>query len=310
MDEQVSRMYGFVRGRQLEGTFPGDARTGTWLVTGMRVAHGWGCPSEIAWPYDGDPAHWPPVVPEGIDALAKARRIGAYQRIRSIDDARVCIASQHPVVMAIPITKQWFAAPGGLIEGPGVDRAFICNHAAVIVGYDDSSQQLTFRNSWGETWGDGGHGYLPYDYFNRHLLEAWAITGPYDERPEERSSPRDLELAWGVPDLLNGTLHGVDLYRASTDDFFGWALGVVREGFLDVEELFVKADQRCRGYGTQLVDAMSDRARQLSLPLRFWIPFADVTGPNLARFTRIARRKGLRISRSNVSWAAYSASAG
>ena len=49
LDEQLrltsfrpSLQYGFVRGRQLEGTFPGDRQTGVWPITGHRVSYGWG----------------------------------------------------------------------------------------------------------------------------------------------------------------------------------------------------------------------------------------------------------------------------
>jgi C1A family cysteine protease len=29
------------------------------------------------------------------------------------------------------------------------------------------------RNSWGEAWGDGGYGWLPYDYVRAGLAEDW-----------------------------------------------------------------------------------------------------------------------------------------
>ena len=33
--EPISRRYGFVRSRQLEGTFPGDPKTGVWPITSL-----------------------------------------------------------------------------------------------------------------------------------------------------------------------------------------------------------------------------------------------------------------------------------
>ncbi|HVN85018.1 MAG TPA: C1 family peptidase, partial [Candidatus Binatia bacterium] len=60
----------------------------------------------------------------------------------------------------------------------------IGGHAVLAVGYDDSipcAQQtspgaLIIRNSWGETWGDHGYAYLPYDYVRRELaLDFWTI---------------------------------------------------------------------------------------------------------------------------------------
>ena len=91
-----SIQYGFVRSRQLEGTFPGSIGTGHWLLTLYRVMRGWGRVREEQWPYDGDPNHWPPAEPEGLDLQAKAHRIHSYQRVSSLEEYRLLLASQIP----------------------------------------------------------------------------------------------------------------------------------------------------------------------------------------------------------------------
>ena len=63
-----SPQYAYVRGRQLEGTFPGNRWTGIWVVTVMRIGHGWGSLPEQVWAYDT--SIWPPVEPAGLDAIA------------------------------------------------------------------------------------------------------------------------------------------------------------------------------------------------------------------------------------------------
>ena len=58
-------------------------------------------------------------------------------------------------------------------------------HAVVAIGYDDevaienalcdvpTEGALLVRNSWGTDWGEGGYGWLPYDYVLGGLAVDW-----------------------------------------------------------------------------------------------------------------------------------------
>jgi hypothetical protein len=47
-------------------------------------------------------------------------------------------------------------------------RRMICpKHAVVITGYDDETETLEFKNSWGTDWKHEGYGYMSYKYFRR-----------------------------------------------------------------------------------------------------------------------------------------------
>src|SRR4051812_23952968 len=114
----MSRMYNFVRCRQLEGTYPGDPQTGCWIITSMRVLKGWGAPTENEWPYDGSTANWPPHEPKNIDALARPGRILAYQRVRSIEDCKRLLSKDRPIVASFVIDESWDYPTGGRISVP------------------------------------------------------------------------------------------------------------------------------------------------------------------------------------------------
>jgi hypothetical protein len=60
-------------------------------------------------------------------------------------------------------------------------------HAICVVGYDDDMKAnghtgyFEVRNSWGDTWGEGGYCWIPYDFFNQRLdtgmpcwFESWS----------------------------------------------------------------------------------------------------------------------------------------
>ncbi len=80
------------------------------------------------------------------------------------------------------------AGTTGKIPFPCTNDKILGGHAVVAVGYNDSmiiknstcgiSTQgaLLIRNSWGETWGDKGYGWLPYDYIrNEVALDFWSL---------------------------------------------------------------------------------------------------------------------------------------
>jgi C1A family cysteine protease len=51
-------------------------------------------------------------------------------------------------------------------------------HAVLMVGYDDATQRVIVRNSWGASWGQGGYFTMPYQYVvDRNLAsDLWTIT--------------------------------------------------------------------------------------------------------------------------------------
>lgn len=80
------------------------------------------------------------------------------------------------------------AGSTGKIPFPQPNEKIVGGHAIMAVGYDDkvtikntySDKEtvgaLLIRNSWGTGWGDGGYGWLPYDYVLKGLaLDWWTI---------------------------------------------------------------------------------------------------------------------------------------
>lgn len=76
----------------------------------------------------------------------------------------------------------------GKIPFPCNKDRILGGHAVVAVGYDDSmiiknpscdtttKGALLIRNSWGETWGDKGYGWLPYEYIRKEAaLDFWSL---------------------------------------------------------------------------------------------------------------------------------------
>jgi hypothetical protein len=137
--------YGFVRSRQLEGTFPGDGQTGVWPITSLRIGYGWGVVPEEMWPYGSD---WPPVEPPGLDLAAKKHRDGHYKRVRTIHE---CVESLSGggVMISLDITDKWANPVGGRIPGQSNSDIVLPTHHIILEAHDPSKREFRFLNSWG-----------------------------------------------------------------------------------------------------------------------------------------------------------------
>lgn len=307
--ERISSQYGFIRSRQLEGSYPGDAETGTWPITTMRVFCGWGAVTEADCPRTMSGKAWPPDEPAGLDTKAKALRCHHYQRIRSAHECCIMLGHLRRVNAAFEITEQWFNAENGVIRMPGPEEPMIGSHCMAIIGFNSLRFGFDFANSWGEHWGYRGLGSLPFEYFDKYLVSAWTERG-VGALADDHAGEGIQTICWGELDFLGNSQHGGDVihgrevYDATSDERIGWSFAVHREGFLDVEEFFVRPQYRGRGHGSQLVKMLLELAGELKRPLRLWVPFADWTASNLPVVERIVDKLGLHLFHADVRWAA------
>lgn len=178
--------------RNLLGT-TGDG--GAYLRTGMQALRAFGVPPETSWPYRPDfldvepaPFHY-----------AYAGNYKATHYFRLDDDgtddetvlarAKAALAASIPVMFGLALFSSYASAGPGEIPLPGPADTKIALHALVAVGYDDTKTisrfdpgsgrtqitggALRIRNSWGVEFGDGGYGWLPYDYVRAGLTSDW-----------------------------------------------------------------------------------------------------------------------------------------
>jgi len=305
----VSSQYTFVRSRQLEGTYPGDPETGVWPISVNRVGFGWGWVTDADWPRTMSRETWPPPEPPGLDAKAKSKRLYHYQRIRSAYECCITLGHLLPVNAAFEITAQWFNAENGVIQMPGPGEGIVGSHCVCLLGFDPLRSGFVFLNSWGDKWGAGGLGILPFEYFDKYLVSAWSLLGA-GSLPDFYACEGVQTICYGGLDFLGNSFHGGDIshireiYDGSNDERIGWAFAVHREGFLDVEELFVRPQYRGHGHGSQLLEMLLALAADLKRPLRLWVPFADWTPENIPLVERVVEKLGLSLFHANVRWAA------
>ena len=86
-----------------------------------------------------------------------------------------------PVVLGITVYESFESdqvANTGIVPMPGPNEQIVGGHCVLARDYDDATQFVRCRNSWGEAWGQQGDFMIPYGYiFNSNYAdEFYAIT--------------------------------------------------------------------------------------------------------------------------------------
>lgn len=179
---QVSRLFLYYEARRAIGLI--DEDSGCHIRDAMRVAFNIGVPRETGWAYKEDRfAHEPP---RHSYKSAPYHKITSYRSVAvNNDEIRLALSLGAPVVFGVSIFDSFYNDRNGIIQMPRYTDEYLGGHAMLIVGYDDSSRLYTVLNSWGNTWGDDGFCYIPYDYVGNRQLgsDYWLLT---DELYKER----------------------------------------------------------------------------------------------------------------------------
>jgi C1A family cysteine protease len=200
-----SRLFLYKVSRNLLG-WRGDS--GAYIRTTMNALRLFGVPPESYWPFiianlDVEP-------PGFCYALAQNYQALVYYRLDSpeltrqglVDSVKVHLARGLPTMLGFTAFRTILLPElRGGIPLPAIGEAFFETHAVSAVGYDDSIRiqnplpgghvtmgAFLTRNSWGPFWGEGGYGWLPYEYVLRGLAQdfwvliasEWVDTGAFD----------------------------------------------------------------------------------------------------------------------------------
>ena len=196
----LSRLFVYYNQRLWDDCVRDDA--GAAIAVGIRVLARVGVPTEKSWPYDRNLFAVQP--PEEVYREASQFRVNDWWSVGLDPNAvRGCLAAGFPVVFGTRCTESFMHAPSsGVLPMPGAGESANWRHgrhALLLVGYDDARQLFVVRNSWGETWGDRGYGYMPYAWvLNREWTHScWAIrlTERADLSPSAKIDPRALPAA-------------------------------------------------------------------------------------------------------------------
>lgn len=183
----ASRIFLYKVTRNLLG-WQGD--DGAYLRTTMKAMVLFGIPPEEYWPYD--PPNFNAEPPAFCYAFGQNYKTLKYYRLdppgqataKTLAAVKESIAGGLPAMFGFTVYSSIPPLGDGKGEIPFPKRGDRVEggHAVVAVGYDDRKKigaetgALMIRNSWGEEWGVGGYGWLPYAYVSQGLaVDFWSL---------------------------------------------------------------------------------------------------------------------------------------
>lgn len=173
-----SRLFIYYNERVIERSVPYDR--GAQIRDGIKSVATVGACDEALWPYDI--AEFAKKPPQAAFDAAEETKAASYCRVaRLLTQMKGCLASGYPFVFGFTVYDAFESdevAKTGVLNMPDLSQEKVVGgHAVLAVGYDDSSQRFTVRNSWGPDWGQAGYFTMPYTYLIDENLsdDFWTI---------------------------------------------------------------------------------------------------------------------------------------
>ena len=111
----------------------------------------------------------------------KGKRIKKWYILKNMKQMKQALASGYPIAAAVAWAFKNYDPETFIMNSP-TDREIKkaeSGHAIVIVGYNDATQLIEFRNSWSDQWGNDGYAYMTYETFLRVIWweDTYAVIG-------------------------------------------------------------------------------------------------------------------------------------
>ncbi|NQZ58472.1 MAG: DUF4384 domain-containing protein [Lentisphaeraceae bacterium] len=126
----------------------------------------------------------------------------------NITDIKAHLASGFPVIIGAYVDSGFMKLKGAASVYNKISDEKGVGHAMCLVGYDDSKNAFKLINSWSTAWGDGGFGWIDYQFFPKVVREAYISVDDFNGR--HSAQPQDK-----IPELIAGLHKNIGIKKSS-----------------------------------------------------------------------------------------------
>lgn len=170
---ELSKLFIYYNARVLEDAVSLDQ--GATLRNGFKGCKTYGICREDLWPYDLEKFDDRP--PEICYEDARHRLISEYRSLSGLSETLDALDAERLVVIGITLFDpfMYLDVEHSTVPMPSDNNITVGDHAMILVGYDQPNRLLLAKNSFGNTWGDRGYCWIPYDYAEKYIFEQWVF---------------------------------------------------------------------------------------------------------------------------------------
>ncbi|NGZ08287.1 MAG: peptidase [Nitrospira sp. LK70] len=178
----LSRLFIYYNERAMEGTIGEDA--GAMIRDGVKSLLKLGVCTEKHWPYKI--ARFTKKPSSACYKQARDHQVTSYHRVIGLQQMKQCLAEGYPFVFGFSVYESFESlqvAKTGRLNLPKPSEKQVGGHAVLTVGYDEQTERMLVRNSWGADWGIEGYFTMPYDYLSNDNLadDFWTLRAIEEE---------------------------------------------------------------------------------------------------------------------------------
>lgn len=283
---QLSAEFSYVMSKKLDG-ISGGGTTGNWS---SRVSKIYGICSEKYFPDKftteaEDYKNYSIPIMAYLDA--STRRIPYFQRLFTLKECTDAISQSKGILLGFECFSSIRNVPTGHIPIPELGEEQIGSHSVYAFGFSYTEKYIHFVNSWGESWGDKGHGYLPMAYFDDDLInEAWVMGKDKGIRAEKEYIIRDKNnkkfvvkhntynpLRSSTPSFLNV----YDIYTSGNVIVGFLQASLFNKSTLEIEDFYIIPPYQNIGIGSELLKIIEKTAKNNKLQkIIGWLGAQDI----------------------------------